>query len=138
MSNRQPRQPIYIPATAEAKPASPTKAATLAAQRERAKSAYSPSWERLKLKGKITATLAVPADYSLAAREAIFLRYRKAISTRKEKDWKFRAEFPTAKIVVVSKDFAEMKFELALTYLAQAITLSDLVDLNTPPLITLD
>lgn len=122
-----------IPTTASALPRNILKRNSRVGEKSR----YTPSWEALKRDNQILATLKVKPEATLAEREAIFLRYRKALSTRKDKDVKYREQFPTAKLQVVSKNLDKMQFHIKLVHYAQEITLSDLTllglgDTNLP------
>ena len=92
-------------------------------------SMFEPAWQRLKSDLKIRIELQMPDEATTEDKEHSFLKVRRGISKRKDQDTQFRRDNPSAKIYVVTKDYANNVITLELRHINTALTLVDLTGL---------
>lgn len=103
-------------------------------------SVYEPAWKAIKAAGynglQINLNFAreearLRRKLTKAEKDKLFARLRKALSHRKEVDLEYKAEFPTAKLQVLAKDYESGAVVVALRYEPLICSMSSLADLDT-------
>lgn len=95
------------------------------------KSAYADAWDVLKHSADNTLTFRLSADVNLPLdkKKKLFLRVRKAISTRKLLDTEYMRTNPTSKLEVVAQDWDNMRFTFRIKFCCAPLVAVDLNDL---------
>lgn len=103
-------------------------------------SVYEPAWKAIKAAGynglQINLNFAreesrLRRKLTHAEKDKLFNRLRKAMSHRKEVDFEYKSEFPTAKLQILAKDYETGAVVVALRYEPLICSMSSLSDVDT-------
>lgn len=85
-------------------------------------SKYQPAWEILKANLELKVIVKVPTKQvaNRAEKERLVKAFRKAVSKRKEVDYEFQVEYPSARIYVAQVNWDTMEVTLQLTNLPES------------------